>query len=70
MYVLKRALRMDGTRVGDIIPLTQIRMPVDLVPVFGASADCRLTAQNSLACSYSFHLNKYVDKESYAMLDS
>ena len=34
MFVLRRSLRAYGSRMGDVIPLSQIRAPVDLVPRF------------------------------------
>ena len=68
LFVLKRALRGDGTPLGDIIPLTQVRGLADLVPRFGTKADARLTRQNSLEYSTEFWLNKYFDKDSYFAL--
>ncbi|KAG1899632.1 uncharacterized protein F5891DRAFT_953478 [Suillus fuscotomentosus] len=38
LHLLKRAKRSNGTWVGDIIPVMQLRSPVNLVPRFGASA--------------------------------
>jgi hypothetical protein len=69
MYILKRAKRLDGTIIGGIIPLSQIRALVDLVPRFGAQADRRLTKENSLEYSTEFFLNKYFDKEFFFALD-
>ncbi|KAI0039113.1 hypothetical protein FA95DRAFT_1504627 [Auriscalpium vulgare] len=66
MYVLKRATRADKTYLGDVIPLSQIRLALDVVPRFGDKADSRLTARNSKAFSQEFYLNKYVDKEIFA----
>ncbi|KAA1478105.1 hypothetical protein DENSPDRAFT_921132 [Dentipellis sp. KUC8613] len=68
MYVVKKATRSDGSRMGDIIPLSQIRMPVHLIPRFGATADGCLNPQNSLACSTEFYVNKYVDKDAFAVI--
>ena len=65
MYVLKRALRASLRRFGDIIPLSQLRGPVQLVPCFGEAADSRLTMQNSLHYSPEFWLNPYANKESF-----
>jgi hypothetical protein len=63
MFIVKRALRADGTRVGDIVPLSRLRVPVELIPRFGKKADARLTPQNSLEYTSEFYLNKYSDKE-------
>ncbi|KAG1800382.1 uncharacterized protein HD556DRAFT_1430435 [Suillus plorans] len=65
LHLLKRAKRSNGTRVGDIIPVTQLRALVNLVPCFGASADNRLTPYNSMEHASQFWLNKYWDKNSY-----
>jgi hypothetical protein len=61
--MLKRALRGDGSRIGDIVPLSRLRIPVELIPRFGKNADLRLTRYNSLEYSSEFYLNKYSDKE-------
>jgi hypothetical protein len=65
LHVLKRAKRSNGTRVGDVIPVTQLRAPVNLVPRFGASADNRLTPYNSMEHASEFWLNKYWDKNTF-----
>jgi len=65
MYSLRRSTRSDGSRVGDVLPLSRIRVPVELVPYFGERADPRLTCFNSLEFSTVFFLNKYSDKELY-----
>jgi hypothetical protein len=69
MYVLKRAKRADGSRVGDILPLSWLRAPAPLQPRFiGPAADPRLTKHNSLEYSREFWLNKYSDKDFYYAL--
>lgn len=65
LYALKRALRSDGTRVGDVVPLAQLRSAAQLVPHFGAAADSRLTMQTSLEHSTEFWLNSYETKEMF-----
>ncbi|KAG1837762.1 hypothetical protein F4604DRAFT_1942034 [Suillus subluteus] len=62
LHLLKRAKRSNGTRVGDVIPVTQLRAPINVVPRFGASADPRLTQYNSMEHASEFWLNKYWDK--------
>ena len=69
-YIVKRALRANRTRVGDIIPLSHCRMPIQLVPRFGAEADCRLTNSNSMEWSREFFLNAYFDKDIFQYLRS
>lgn len=65
MYVLKRSTRSDGTRMGDCIPVTQFRTPIQLLPKFGSEADHRLTKENCLEYSVDFWLNKYHEKNCY-----
>ena len=70
LYVFKRAFRADKSRIGGIIPLSHCRMPVQLVPRFGAKADGRLTSKNSMEWSKEFFLNAYFDKEIFQYLRS
>ena len=63
MYLLKRASRAGLQHFGDVVPLTQLRDPVQLIPSFGKSADPWLTMQNSLHYSTEFWLNSYANKE-------
>lgn len=65
MYVMKRAVRVDLSRVGDIIPLSRLRTPVQLIPMCGQKADTRLTSRNSSQYTLEFFLNKYWDKEAF-----
>ena len=65
MYVVERSVRSDGTRLGDVVPLSQLRIPSPLIPRYGIRADPRLTAQNSSEYSTEFHLNHFFDKELY-----
>ena len=46
LYVLKRSFRADGSRLGDVIPLTNLRTPADLIPRFHGKADVRLTVSS------------------------
>lgn len=68
MHLLRRAVRSDGSRIGDVIPVTQIRSPAHLIPNFGNTAHNRLTHQNSYELSTEFWLNKYWSKELYYAL--
>jgi hypothetical protein len=65
MYILKRSTRSDGSRVGDIVPITQLQAFVHLVPRFGQKADIRLTKENCMEYSSEFWLNKYFEKDTY-----
>ena len=68
MYVLKRSVRADGSRLGDIVPLSHIRTSVDLAPRFMAAADSRLTKEGSLEYSNEYFLNHFFDKQLYYSL--
>ncbi|KAF8336052.1 hypothetical protein F5887DRAFT_1063304 [Amanita rubescens] len=69
LHVLKRAHRANGRPLGDIVPLSQLRSLVSLVPRFGEKADSHLTKTTCLAFSTEFWLNKYFTKELYYALD-
>ena len=62
MLILKRATCANGEHLGEVIPLSQIRLYVNLIPHFGAVVDTCLTEFNSLEHSREFFLNKYLDK--------
>ena len=63
LYVLKRGKRSNGTIIGDVLPLDQLRTLVDLVPRFGKQANRALTKSNSTKYSTEYWLNKYFTKE-------
>ncbi|KAG2739313.1 hypothetical protein P692DRAFT_20881930 [Suillus brevipes Sb2] len=68
MHVVKRAKHANGSPVGDIVPLRQVRSFINLIPQFGAAADARLMKATSSHYSSSFFLNKYFDKQIYDTL--
>ena len=68
MHVLKRAIRNNGTRAGEVIPLRYIRSPAHVIPRFGKEANSRLTAHTSYELSNEFWLNKYWNKEFFYAL--
>ncbi|KAG0703857.1 hypothetical protein DFH29DRAFT_981702 [Suillus ampliporus] len=68
LHVLKRSKCSNGTRMGDIIPVSQLRAPVHLVPRFGATADMRFTAYNSMEHTTEFWLNYFWDKNIFFAL--
>jgi hypothetical protein len=70
MYSVRRAKRSDGSVMGDVVPLHQLRTVVDLVPCFGEMADPRLTKENVLEYSKDFWVNKYFTKEIFFALYS
>jgi hypothetical protein len=63
MYLVKRGLRSDGSVIGDVVPLSQCRVPIEVVPRFLAKADPRLTKDNSMELSSEFWIDKYFHKE-------
>lgn len=70
LYLLKRAHRTSGDRIGDIVPIRQIRDLVELIPRFGKKANRRYTCYNSLEFASEFWLNKYFNKELFLALGS
>jgi hypothetical protein len=68
MYRMKRACRSDRSIMGGIIPLGQVRVLVNLVPLFGEVADNRLTKETLLEYGSEFRLNPYFDKELFYAL--
>lgn len=69
MHILKRAKRHDGTTLGDVVPLVNVRALVSLIPRFGKVAEKRLTKESSLEHSLEFRLNKYINKEFFYALN-
>jgi hypothetical protein len=65
MYVMKRSSRSNGTRMGGVVPLSQIRIAAPVIPRYGPQADPKLTSRNSLEFSTEFLLNNFFDKELY-----
>jgi len=65
MYVVKRSSRSNGTRMGGIVPLSQLRIAAPLIPRYGPQANPQLTSRNSLEFSTEFYLNCFFDKELY-----
>ncbi|KAG2151769.1 hypothetical protein BD769DRAFT_1341691, partial [Suillus cothurnatus] len=53
------------TQIGDIIPVTQFRVPINIVPHFGSNADNCLTPYNSIEHLSEFWLNRYWDKNMF-----
>jgi hypothetical protein len=70
MYILKRATRADGQRLGGVTEVDNIRIPLELVPRFGPKADPRFTPHNSLECCSEVRLNKYSSKELLWIMES
>ncbi|KAG1785087.1 uncharacterized protein HD556DRAFT_1451053 [Suillus plorans] len=70
LHLLKRAKRSNGDRMGDIIPLSQLRAPINLVPCFGVAVDKRLTAHNSMEHAAEFWLNEFWEKSTFFALSA
>ena len=68
MHLLQRAVRSNGSRIRDVIPITQIRSPAHLIPNFSKEAHPCLTNGSSYELSTEFWLNKYWSKEFYYAL--
>lgn len=63
IYIVKRALWVDRSPLGDIVPLSRLRVPIELIPSFGEKANAKLTWKNSCKYTSKFFLNKYSNKE-------
>lgn len=58
-------MRANGTRLGDIFKLTDIREIIELVPRFGERMPDGLDCNNSLELMKSFYINNFSDKETF-----
>jgi hypothetical protein len=67
MYEVKRSNpRVGGIPKGDIVPLSTLWQPIQLVPKFnGAEADRSLNCDNVLEKSASFYVNSFSDNQIY-----
>ena len=65
LYHLKMSRRASGDCLGDVIPLSQIRVFVHLAAKHREKADNRLTFGTSIAYSNEVWLNSYFDKETF-----
>ncbi|KAH9066073.1 hypothetical protein EDB83DRAFT_2506343 [Lactarius deliciosus] len=74
MYLVRRQFQAptvgsgERMRMEDITPIIDIAHAVDIVPVYGARMDPRITAENSLDIPTDFYLNDFSDKEIYYTL--
>ena len=70
LFLLKKGRRSNHEQMGDIVPLSQIRTFVDLVPRWekASSHQRKFTPTNSIHLSENVWLNKYVDKELFIAL--
>lgn len=71
MYLLRRLFRSQvlangkRMRMGDIVAMSDVLHPVELVPVFGSIMDRRLDCNNSLELPDTFYLNNFSDKDTH-----
>ena len=68
MHSLRQAINPNGSRIGDVVPVSCIRSAAHLIPDFGKEAHPRLTRGSSYELSDNFWLNKYWMKELYYAL--
>ena len=69
MYCMKPAQRSDGSAMGDVIPLGQVRALGNLIPVFGEVAEKHFMKETVSDYASEFWLNTYFDKElAYSLL--
>lgn len=65
MFVVRRRLRRDGRRLGDVVRLDDVRQVVQLIPKFGSKVPQNMTCDNSLELDGEFFLNTFADKETF-----
>jgi hypothetical protein len=65
MFVLNCHLRSNGSQMGDIFQLTDIREVVELVPQFGSKVDNQLNCNNLLDIPDTFYLNNFTGKDNF-----
>ena len=71
MFVLRRATRSNlDVRLGDIVPITQAKIPVHLMPCLRQKADPRLSRYNIIEWNREFFLNKFFNKDIFNYLNS
>lgn len=70
MHSLRRAMKSNGSRIGDVVPVAHIRSAAHVIPHFGKEAHSRLTRNSSYELSNDFWLNKYWTKELYYALQN
>jgi hypothetical protein len=51
--------------MGDIVPLTDVREVVELVPRYGQHMDNGFNSNTSLELADSFYINNFADKETF-----
>lgn len=65
MFQVVRSLRSDGTRKGEIIKLTDIWRPVQLIPKFGKICPDEWTCETAVELAKAYFVNCFLDKETY-----
>ncbi|KAG9318973.1 hypothetical protein JVU11DRAFT_1089 [Chiua virens] len=70
LHALKCATRINGDRIGDVLPVSYLRSPVHLVLHFGKNANSHLTKHTSHKLSNEFWLNHYWNKQIYYSLSN
>jgi hypothetical protein len=64
MYHIKRA-KVGGKRVASIIPVSDIKRSVHLIPRFGKDLDHSWSSANVLEACESFYVNHFSDRHAY-----
>lgn len=54
--------------MSDIVPLTNVREIIQLVPVFGAKMDLRYDTNTSLDLALEFYLNNFANKNTFHVI--
>jgi hypothetical protein len=68
MFLLHCYLRSNGTHMGDITRLIDVREIVKLVPWYSAQMDGHLNSDTYLKLTDSFYMNNFTDKETFHVI--
>lgn len=68
MYKVQRAHRADGTRIAEIMDLSQLWRPVELIPFMGESCDKTWTCETSTELAEELWVNCFHGKEDFQVL--
>lgn len=64
MFRVNRVVRR-GRRKGEILPLTAIWRPIEVIPVFGRHCPANWTALSAVEEADDFYVNCFSDKDVY-----
>jgi hypothetical protein len=65
MFVVRRELHSDGSRWGEIFPLSSFARLIQLIPKFRGPIPAGVDQHNSLEIGKSFYINNFFTKDIY-----